>query len=225
MKFARSREICVTVSLSLVPSLLHAAPAVGASEATVAGAPATEDAPASSADDATVAGAPSSAAAPARATGSAVDDATSGARDEAPVGAPARERPRTWQIYQRPLPGAEHSWGPPNGQMPAVVEVSEGQLDPNQPPPNGLPRIIVGAALGVVGLGVFGLGIAARTTDVLGEDRRAAVPLLGAGLVTAAVGWGLFAHGILRRKAFLRWQSGQATIAPTLGGATLLLRF
>lgn len=141
------------------------------------------------------------------------------------MGAPARERPRTWQIYQRPLPGAEHSWGPPNGQMPAVVEVSEGQLDPNQPPPNGLPRIIVGAALGVVGLGVFGLGIAARTTDVLGEDRRAAVPLLGAGLVTAAVGWGLFAHGILRRKAFLRWQSGQATIAPTLGGATLLLRF
>ncbi|WP_434421083.1 hypothetical protein [Nannocystis pusilla] len=138
---------------------------------------------------------------------------------------PGRSRPRTWQIYQRPLPGAEHSWGPPNGQMPAVVEVSEAPIDPNKTPPNGTPRMIIGAAIGTLGLVVFGLGIAARTTDVFGEDRRAGVPLIGGGLVAAAIGWGLFTHGVLRRKAFLRWKEGRATVAPTIGGATLLLRF
>ncbi|WAS94127.1 hypothetical protein [Nannocystis punicea] len=143
---------------------------------------------------------------------------------EAPA-EPGRSRPRTWQIYQRPLPGAEHSWGPPNGQMPAVVEVSEAPIDPNRTPPNGTPRMIIGAAMGTIGLVVFGLGIAARTTDVFGEDRRAGVPLIGGGLVVAAIGWGLFTHGVLRRKAFLRWQEGRATVAPTIGGAMLQLRF
>jgi hypothetical protein len=72
---------------------------------------------------------------------------------------------------------------------------------------------------------VFGLGIAARVTDVFGADHRAGVPLIGGGLVTAAIGWGLFTHGMLRRQAYLRWKNTRATVAPTLGGATFVLRF
>src|SRR5690606_29942 len=138
---------------------------------------------------------------------------------------PRRARPRTWKIYQQPLPGAEHSWGPPNGQMAPIAEYSEAPIDPHRVPPTGTPRIIIGAALGVLGLGVLGLGIAAQTSNRLGEARRPGVPLIGAGLVSAAVGWGLFTHGILRRRAYLRWKGGEATVAPTIGGALLHLRF
>lgn len=109
--------------------------------------------------------------------------------------------------------------------MPAVAEFSEAPIDPHRVPPNGVPRIIIGAVLGTLGLGVLGLGIAGQTSNALGEDRRAGVPLIGAGLVTAAIGWGLFTHGILRRRAYLRWKGGQATVAPTLGGATFMMRF
>lgn len=237
MRFARSREICVTVSLTLIPSLVNAAPA----DANVAPAATAiaQDVGATAGPTPSVP--PPSAAAKGPATGvstpatSAGDEAAS-APAAAPVTAPGgavaveaeppannRSKPRTWQIYQRPLPGAEHSWGPPNGQMPAVVEVSETPVDPNQPPPNGTPRIIIGAVVGTLGLVVLGLGIAARTTDVFGEDRRAGVPLIGGGLVTTAIGWGLFTHGILRRRAFLRWQAGRATVA--VGATGLQLRF
>lgn len=243
MRFARSREICVTVSLTLIPSLVYAAPV----EANVApattpanfGSPATSSGAASAATK-TAESAATTTAAPTEAGASGTvapaPAAPAAAAPAAPVTAPgsavavetqpqepSRSRPRTWQIYQRPLPGAEHSWGPPNGQMPAVVEVSETPVDPNQAPPNGTPRIIVGAIVGTLGLVVLGLGIAARTSDVFGEDRRAGVPLIGGGLVTAAVGWGLFTHGILRRRAFLRWQAGRTQVA--LGGAGLQLRF
>lgn len=204
------------------------APATTPAEATAAGEPTTGSA------TATPAGSPVRAEAtmPAAPPESAEAPATTAPGGSVAVETPpqlepgrSRPRPRTWQIYQRPLPGAEHSWGPPNGQMPEVVEVSEAPIDPDKTPPNGTPRMIIGAAIGTLGLVVFGLGIAARTTDVFGEDRRAGVPLIGGGLVATAIGWGLFTHGVLRRKAFLRWKEGRATVAPTIGGATLLLRF
>ena len=240
MRFACSREICVTVSLTLMPSLVRAAPAeanvapattASAADVGAATGPATSVPPASAA----ATGPATGASPPVTGAGNEAASAPAAAAAPVPVTAPggavaveveppaSRSRPRTWQIYQRPLPGAEHSWGPPNGQMPAVVEVSETPVDPNQTPPNGTPRIIIGAVVGTLGLVVLGLGIAARTTDVFGEDRRAGVPLIGGGLVTTAIGWGLFTHGILRRRAFLRWQAGRATVA--IGGAGLQLRF
>lgn len=191
------------------PGLVHAAPA-GAIAAGTPGAQAAEERVAR--ERAAVAEEGAARAAEERATEESEERAV-------------RERSRTWQIYQQPLPGAEHTWGPPNGQMPAVAEVVEEPPDPRRAPPTGTARIAVGAVVGAAGLAVFGLGIAARTTDVFGEDRRAAVPLLGAGLVTAAIGWGLFAHGILRRGAYLRWKKGQATVSAGPGGAALVLRF
>lgn len=196
MRFARAREIGLGVLLFGVPGLVRAAPAGVASALPSAETSGPEAASA---------------------------EPEPGAAASAPP--PARERPRTWQIYQRPLPGAEQSWGPPNGQMPAVAEFAEAPPDPSRVPPTGTARIAVGAVVGTLGLGVLGLGIAAQTTDVLGADHRAGVPLIGAGLVTAAIGWGLFTHGILRRGAYLRWKGAQATVAPALGGATLVLRF
>ena len=54
----------------------------------------------------------------------------------------------------------------------------------------------------------------------------------GVGVVASAIGWGLFADGILRRKKFMRWQAkdGQLTISPApvpgrLAGVSPGLRF
>lgn len=172
-------------------------------------------------------------------TGAAPPETSAGATgtegqvtDETPAEPPRRRKeqaPRTWQINQRPVVGSEQAWGPPNGQPPAIVEISEPAPDPHQPPPTGIPRIGIGAVLGPVGLAVFGAGIAVATMDRYRDERRAAVPLIGLGLVTAAIGWGLFAHGILRRKAYMRWQAQRAAVLPAFGprggGVSLVLRF
>ncbi len=99
--------------------------------------------------------------------------------------------------------------------MPEYVEIPE-PIEPTGPPPRGTPRIIVGAVLGPVGLGLLVLGIVNVATPALGQRGRLSPPLIGGGLVTAALGIGLLADGILRRQRFMRWQArgGQVTLAP-----------
>jgi hypothetical protein len=127
------------------------------------------------------------------------------------------QEPRRWQIRQAPLAGAEASWGPPGGQMPEYAEIVEPE-PAKGPPPKGTPRIVAGAILGPVGLGLAIGGIVGATTDVLGDSKRLSVPMIGVGLVASAVGWALFADGVLRRKKFMRWQSksGEVALAPVL---------
>ncbi len=141
------------------------------------------------------------------------------------------EPSRRWQVRQAPLAGAESSWGPPGGQMPEYAEFTEPQ-HPKGPPPRGTPRIVSGAILGPLGLGLAIAGIVGATTSVLGDRKSLSVPMVGVGVVASAIGWGLFADGILRRKKFQRWQAkgGQVTLAPTLvpgrlAGVSLSLRF
>ena len=141
------------------------------------------------------------------------------------------EPARRWQVRQAPLAGAESSWGPPGGQMPEYAEFSEPQTTKGAPP-RGTPRIISGAILGPLGLGLAIAGIIGATTSVLGDRKSLSVPMVGVGVVASAIGWGLLADGILRRKKFQRWQAkgGQVTLAPTLvpgrlAGVSLSLRF
>lgn len=141
-------------------------------------------------------------------------------------------QPRRWRIRQAPLAGAEASWGAPGNQMPEYAEVNEPPPPEKGPPPRGMGRIITGAILGPAGLGLTIAGIVGATTTMLGENKRLSVPMIGVGLVSSALGWALFADGILRRKAFMRWQSKQGTVAlmPTLApgrfaGLTLVGRF
>ena len=115
--------------------------------------------------------------------------------------------------------------------MPEYAEFSEPQ-DPKGVPPRGTPRIVSGAILGPLGLGLAIAGIVGATTSVLGDRKSLSVPMVGVGVVASAIGWGLFADGVLRRKKFLRWQAkgGQVTLAPTLvpgrlAGVSLSLRF
>ncbi|HEY0138157.1 MAG TPA: hypothetical protein VGB85_28920 [Nannocystis sp.] len=138
---------------------------------------------------------------------------------------------RRWQIRQAPLAGSESSWGPPGGQMPEYAEFVETP-EAKGPPPKGTPRIVAGAILGPLGLALAVAGIVGATTDMLGEQKRLSVPMVGVGVVASAIGWGLFADGILRRKKFMRWQAkgGQLTVAPALvpgrlAGVSLGLRF
>lgn len=138
---------------------------------------------------------------------------------------------RRWQIRQAPLAGAESSWGPPGGQMPEYAEFTEPQAAKG-PPSRGTARIISGAILGPLGLGLAIAGIVGATTSMLGEHKRLSVPMIGVGLVSSAIGWGLFADGVLRRKKFMRWQEkgGQVVLAPMLvpgrvAGMSLGLRF
>ena len=67
---------------------------------------------------------------------------------------------------------------------------------------------------------------------MLGEQKRLLVPMVGFGLVASAIGWGLFADGILRRQKFMRWKArgGQVAVSPIvvpgrLAGVSLGLRF
>ncbi len=139
---------------------------------------------------------------------------------------------RRWHVRQAPLAGAESSWGPPGGQMPEYAEISEPQNSQKGPPNKGTARIIVGAILGPLGFGLLVAGIVGATTSMLGDQKRLSVPMIGVGLVSSAIGWGLFADGVLRRKRFMRWQAkgGQVTLSPTLvpgrlAGVSLGLRF
>ena len=148
-----------------------------------------------------------------------------------PQSGDSQEPARRWQIRQAPLAGAESSWGPPGGQMPEYAEFTEPQATQG-PPPRGTPRIVSGAILGPLGLGLAIAGIVGATTDVLGDQKRLSVPMVGFGIVASAIGWGLFADGILRRKKFTRWQAkgGQVAVAPMLvpgrlAGVSLGLRF
>ena len=115
--------------------------------------------------------------------------------------------------------------------MPEYAEFTETPVTKG-PPPGGLPRIVSGAILGTAGLGLAIAGVVGATTDMLGDHKRLSVPMVGVGVVASAIGWGLFADGILRRKKFMRWQSkgGQLTISPALvpgrlAGVSLGLRF
>ncbi len=119
--------------------------------------------------------------------------------------------------------------------MPEFAEVGEAPqplTDPKGPPPRGMGRIVSGAILGPAGLGLAIAGIVGATTSMLGDRKRLSVPMIGVGLVSSALGWALFADGILRRKAFMRWQSKQGSVAlvPALApgrfaGLTLVGRF
>lgn len=122
-------------------------------------------------------------------------------------------QPRRWRIRQAPLAGAEASWGAPGNQMPEYAEVNEPPPPEKGPPPRGMGRIVSGAILGPAGLGLAIAGIVGATTTMLGDHKRLSVPMIGVGLVSSALGWALFADGILRRKAFMRWQSKQGTVA------------
>lgn len=142
------------------------------------------------------------------------------------------QQPRRGRIRQAPLAGAEASWGAPGNQMPEYAEFTEALPAEKGPPPRGMGRIVSGAILGPAGLGLTIAGIVGATTTVLGDNKRLSVPMIGVGLVSSALGWALFADGILRRKAFMRWQSKQGTVAlaPALApgrfvGLTLVGRF
>lgn len=142
------------------------------------------------------------------------------------------QQPRRWRIRQAPLAGAEASWGAPGNQMPEYAEFNEPPPPEKGPPPRGMGRIISGAILGPAGLGLTIAGIVGATTTMLGDHKRLSVPMIGVGLVSSALGWALFADGILRRKAFMRWQSrtGTVALAPALvpgrfAGLTLVGRF
>jgi len=121
---------------------------------------------------------------------------------------------RRWQIRQAPLAGAEASWGAPGNQMPEYAELGESpDLEKKGPPPRGTGRIVTGAILGPAGLVLTIAGIVGATTSMLGDNKRLSVPMIGGGLVTSALGWALFADGILRRKAFMRWQGKGSAVA------------
>lgn len=143
----------------------------------------------------------------------------------------SEQESRRWQIRQAPLAGGETSWGPPGGQMPEYAEFTEPQA-PKGPPPKGTARIVSGAILGPAGLGLAIGGIVGATTSVLGDHKRLSVPMIGVGLVASAIGWALFADGVLRRKKFMRWQAkgGAVALLPVLvpgrvAGLQLALRF
>ena len=125
---------------------------------------------------------------------------------------------RRWHIRQAPLAGAEASWGAPGNQMPEYAELGEPPLEQSGPPPRGMGRIVTGAILGPAGLALTIACIVGATTTVLGDHKRLSVPMIGGGLVTSALGWALFADGILRRKNFQRWQAGakKVVVAPAL---------
>jgi hypothetical protein len=115
--------------------------------------------------------------------------------------------------------------------MPEYAEFTETPATTG-PPPRGTPRIVTGAIVGPLGLGLAIAGVVGATTDMLGDNKRLSVPMVGFGIVASAIGWGLFADGILRRKKFMRWQAkgGQLTISPALvpgrlAGVSLGLRF
>ena len=149
------------------------------------------------------------------------------------TGGPAPTQERRWRIRQAPLAGAEASWGAPGNQMPEYVEVNAEPPTPDKgPPPRGMGRIVSGAILGPAGLGLTIAGIVGATTSWLGDRKRLSVPMIGVGLVSSALGWALFADGIFRRRAFLRWQSkaGTVALAPAFApgrfaGLTLVGRF
>lgn len=123
-------------------------------------------------------------------------------------------QPRRWRIRQAPLAGAEASWGAPGNQMPEYAEVTEeAPTMAKGPPPRGMGRIVSGAILGPAGLGLAIAGIVGATTTMLGDHKRLSVPMIGVGLVSSALGWALFADGILRRKAFMRWQGKGSAVA------------
>ena len=150
-----------------------------------------------------------------------------------PVTSP-RSKPleeRRWTIRQAPLAGAEPSWGPP-GQVPEYVELAGPEPATKGPPSRGTPRIVTGAILGPLGLALAISGIVGATTRMLGDHKNLSVPMIGAGLVTTAIGAALLADGVLRRKRFNKWQAGQTKVAlvPSAvpgryAGATLVLRF
>jgi hypothetical protein len=145
--------------------------------------------------------------------------------------APGVPPDRRWRIRQAPLAGAEPSWGPP-GQVPEYAELEGPEPAPKGPPPRGTARIVTGAILGPVGLGLTIVGIVGATTRMLGDHKQLSVPIIGAGLVTTAVGCALLADGILRRQRFMRWQAGQSRVSlrpeavpGRFAGATLVWRF
>lgn len=141
------------------------------------------------------------------------------------------EGERRWTIRQAPLAGAEPSWGPP-GQVPEYTELAGPQPESDGPPSKGTPRIVTGAILGPIGLALTIFGIVGASTRVLGDHKNLSAPMIGAGLVTTAVGCALLADGILRRQKFMRWQAGKTKVSlhPSavpgrFAGATLLWQF
>ncbi len=115
--------------------------------------------------------------------------------------------------------------------MPEYAEIAEPQAA-NGPPSRGTARIVSGAIVGSAGLGLAIAGVVGATTDMLGDRKRLSVPMIGVGVVASAIGWALFADGVLKRKKFMRWQNkgAEVTLAPVLVpgrvvGASLGLRF
>jgi hypothetical protein len=158
-----------------------------------------------------------------------------GAKSETPSPSSSpRSKPldeRRWTIRQAPLAGAEPSWGPP-GQVPEYAELAGPDPETKGPPSRGTARIVTGGILGPLGLALAISGIVGASTRMLGEHKNLSVPMIGAGLVSTAIGAALLADGVLRRKRFNRWQASQAKVAlvPSAvpgryAGATLVLRF
>lgn len=219
---ARGRQTTITGALALALAVAAAPLQVGAAPASEPAAP--EPAPASELPSASEI--PSTPRAPTFANQDGWTTPKPG-----PQTSTSAQEPRRWQIRQAPLAGAEASWGPPGGQMPEYAEIVE-PAPAKGPPPKGTPRIVAGAILGPAGLGLAIGGIVGATTDVLGDSKRMSVPMIGVGLVASAIGWALFADGVLRRKKFMRWRAngGEVTLAPVLvpgrvTGLQLGLRF
>jgi hypothetical protein len=111
--------------------------------------------------------------------------------------------------------------------MPEYAEIEGPAPAPKGPPPRGTGRIVTGAILGPAGLALTISGIVGASTSLLGEQKRLAVPMIGVGLVTTAIGAALLVDGFLRRKRFLQWEAkgAKVSVRPGVTGAALSLRF